>query len=276
MLSDSPSLSEPEAKGWRFRSPRVADEDRQRKASLKRNQKVQLAVSTQPEDPLGCTGWTHAHPLNQKIRPWRQGAGRSPASPRASAESPWPASLTSPPPLLQACTAVPVTQSCVRLPCDPTDYSLSAPLVHGIFQGKHSGGGCHALLQGSSPPGIRARVPCTAGGLFTDWSHPGMAWPRRSWGCHRRTGSHPSVWERWEIEVGRSRGCGWEAERLRLGEAPSPSTTCLPGQSAVNKEGDWALGQGSLKKGERANRKLGWGVHREAMRLLLLRIICRK
>ena len=39
-----------------------------------------------------------------------------------------------------------VTQSCPTL-CDPTDCSLPGFSIHGIFQGKNTGVGCHFLLQ---------------------------------------------------------------------------------------------------------------------------------
>ena len=38
-------------------------------------------------------------------------------------------------------------QSCLTL-CDPMDCSLPDSSVHGILQGKNTGVGCHALLQG--------------------------------------------------------------------------------------------------------------------------------
>ena len=36
--------------------------------------------------------------------------------------------------------------------CDPMDCSPPGSSVLGILQGKDTGVGCHALLQGSSPP----------------------------------------------------------------------------------------------------------------------------
>ena len=38
--------------------------------------------------------------------------------------------------------------SCVQLLCDSMDCSLPDSSVHGIFQGKNTGLGCHSLLQG--------------------------------------------------------------------------------------------------------------------------------
>ena len=40
-----------------------------------------------------------------------------------------------------------VAQSCPTL-CDPMECSLPGSFVHGIFQGKSTGVGCHFLLQG--------------------------------------------------------------------------------------------------------------------------------
>ena len=49
-------------------------------------------------------------------------------------------------PLMAAAAAVSL-QSCPTL-CDPMDCSLPGSSVHGILQGKNTGVGCHALLQG--------------------------------------------------------------------------------------------------------------------------------
>ena len=43
-----------------------------------------------------------------------------------------------------------VSQSCLTL-CDPMDCSLSGSSVHGDSPGRHTGVGCHALLQGIFP-----------------------------------------------------------------------------------------------------------------------------
>ena len=43
-----------------------------------------------------------------------------------------------------------VTQLCPTV-CDPTDCSLPDSSVHGDSPGKHTGVGCHALLQGIFP-----------------------------------------------------------------------------------------------------------------------------
>ena len=40
-----------------------------------------------------------------------------------------------------------VAQSCLTL-CDPMDCSLPGSSVYGIFLGKGTGVGCHAILQG--------------------------------------------------------------------------------------------------------------------------------
>ena len=42
-----------------------------------------------------------------------------------------------------------VAQSCPTL-CDPMDCSLPGSSVHGIFQAKSTGVGCHCLLRNSS------------------------------------------------------------------------------------------------------------------------------
>ena len=39
-----------------------------------------------------------------------------------------------------------ITQSCPTL-CDPMDYSPPGSSVHGIFQARNTGVGCHFLLQ---------------------------------------------------------------------------------------------------------------------------------
>ena len=45
------------------------------------------------------------------------------------------------------CVCMLVAHSCPTL-CNPMDCSLPGSSVHGISQGKNSGVGCHALLQG--------------------------------------------------------------------------------------------------------------------------------
>ena len=102
-----------------------------------------------------------------------------------------------------------VTQSCPTL-CEPMGYSPLGSSVHGDSPGKNIGVGCHALLQGIFPtqesnPGLshcrqilyylshqgspkilewvaypfprgsswprnQTRVPCIAGGFFTNWA----------------------------------------------------------------------------------------------------------
>ena len=93
------------------------------------------------------------------------------------------ASLTSPPPLLQACTrfvCVPVAQSCPTL-CDPTDYSLSGSSVHGIFQASILEGVAMPSSRGLPQPGIRAGSPALqAGSLLTE--PPAVTWPPQKLG----------------------------------------------------------------------------------------------
>ena len=48
---------------------------------------------------------------------------------------------------------------------DPMDCSLPGSSVHGDSPGKHTGVGCHALLQGIKPTFLMS--PALAGGLFT-------------------------------------------------------------------------------------------------------------
>ena len=55
-----------------------------------------------------------------------------------------------------------VTQSCLTL-CNSLDCSLPDFSVHGIFQAKNTGIGCHFLLQGDLPnPGIKPKSPVSA------------------------------------------------------------------------------------------------------------------
>ena len=51
---------------------------------------------------------------------------------------------------LICCYCCLVAKSCLTV-CDPTDCSLPGSSGHGIFQGKKTGVGCHALLQGTFP-----------------------------------------------------------------------------------------------------------------------------
>ena len=62
-----------------------------------------------------------------------------------------------------------VAQSCPTL-CDPMDCSLPGSFVHGDSPGKHTGVGCHALLQGIFPTQGLNQVSCIAGGFFTVWA----------------------------------------------------------------------------------------------------------
>ena len=49
--------------------------------------------------------------------------------------------------IINMCVLCLVTQSCLTL-CDPVDCSPPGSSVHGIFQTRITGVGCHALLQG--------------------------------------------------------------------------------------------------------------------------------
>ena len=53
--------------------------------------------------------------------------------------------------ILCACMCAKSLQSCLTLG-DPIDCSPPGFSVHGDSPGKSTGVGCHALLQGSSPP----------------------------------------------------------------------------------------------------------------------------
>ena len=73
------------------------------------------------------------------------------------------------------CVLCLVTQSCLTL-CDPMDYSLSSPSVHGDSPGKSTGVGCCALLQGNFPTqGSNLGLPHYKGILY-DLSHQGNPW----------------------------------------------------------------------------------------------------
>ena len=62
------------------------------------------------------------------------------------------------------------TQSCLTV-CDAMDYTLPGASIHGIFQAKNTGVGCHFLLQGHVPnPGIEPTSvvsPALAGGFLS-------------------------------------------------------------------------------------------------------------
>ena len=52
-----------------------------------------------------------------------------------------------------------VTQSCLSL-CNAMGYSPPGSSVDGDYPGKNTGEGCHALLQGISPPqGLNSGLP---------------------------------------------------------------------------------------------------------------------
>ena len=61
-----------------------------------------------------------------------------------------------------------VTQLCPTL-CDLMDCSPPGSSVHGDSQGKNTGVGCHALLQGIFQPRDWTRVSCIAGRFFSPW-----------------------------------------------------------------------------------------------------------
>ena len=46
--------------------------------------------------------------------------------------------------------------------CDPVNHSLPGSSVHGILQAGNTGVGCHAFLQGSSPPRDQSCVFCVS------------------------------------------------------------------------------------------------------------------
>ena len=62
-----------------------------------------------------------------------------------------------------------VTQSCSTL-CDPMDYSLSGPSVHGISQARVLEWIDISFSSGSSRPRNQTRVSHTAGRCFTVWA----------------------------------------------------------------------------------------------------------
>ena len=66
-------------------------------------------------------------------------------------------------------TQVLVTQSCLTL-CDPTDCSLPASSVHGIFQARTLEWIAISFSRGSSPPRDWTQVFHIAGRLFTIWT----------------------------------------------------------------------------------------------------------
>ena len=64
------------------------------------------------------------------------------------------------------CVCAKSLQLCSTL-CDPKDCTPPGSSVHGHSPGKNTGVGCHAVLQGSSPPRNRTWVSCIAGRFFT-------------------------------------------------------------------------------------------------------------
>ena len=67
---------------------------------------------------------------------------------------------------VHVCARAKSLQLCSTL-CDPKDCSPAGSSVHGHSPGKNTGVGCHALLQGSSPPRNPTWVSCMAGRFFT-------------------------------------------------------------------------------------------------------------
>ena len=68
-----------------------------------------------------------------------------------------------------------VAQPCLTL-CNPMDCSLPGSSVHEDSPGKNTGVSCHALLQGSSHPGIEPRSPASlphCGQVLYHLSHHG-------------------------------------------------------------------------------------------------------
>ena len=65
-----------------------------------------------------------------------------------------------------------VTQSFPTF-CDPMDCSLPGFSIHGIFQAKNTGVGCHFLLQGIFPTQGLNPVSCVVGRCFYGLSHQG-------------------------------------------------------------------------------------------------------
>ena len=67
------------------------------------------------------------------------------------------------------CVCAMSLQLCLTL-CDPMDCSLPGSSVHGIFLGKNTGVGCHALLQGILPTqgsNLSLLPPPSVAGFFT-------------------------------------------------------------------------------------------------------------
>ena len=60
---------------------------------------------------------------------------------------------------IHVCVCAKSLQLCSTL-CDPKDCTPPGSSVHGHSPGKNTGVGCHALLQGSSPPRNRTWVSC--------------------------------------------------------------------------------------------------------------------
>ena len=57
----------------------------------------------------------------------------------------------------------------VRLFCNLMDCSLPGSSVHGIFQGRNTGVGCHFLLQGIFQPRNQTHIPCMGRQIPYHW-----------------------------------------------------------------------------------------------------------
>ena len=73
------------------------------------------------------------------------------------------------------CMYVSVAQSCPTL-CNPMDCSPPGPFVHGILQARILEWVAILFSRGSSWPGDRNQVSCTAGRFFTVWATREAPW----------------------------------------------------------------------------------------------------
>ena len=253
--ADSPSPPEPEAwgalpseRGWRGPAARPAWE----------KPEVQPAVSGQPEDLPACavrtTAWGRATP---------------------------PAGLTSPPPLLQACThtvCVWAAQSCPTL--RPHRQQPTRLLCPWDSLGKNTGVGYYFLLQGTFPTQGAEPVSCAADGFVWATGKPPCSYvaPTGPGFAVTELDQTWAAWERWG-ESGREEAAlraGNGRPKNRWGPVFRHAPVCR-GSLISTRRKDWILGRGFLKKG-----KLEWtwswgeGVRGKAMKDLLARITYRK
>ena len=91
-----------------------------------------------------------------------------------------------------------VVQSCLTL-CDPMDCSLPGSSIHGIFQAKNTGVGCHFLLQEIFP---------------TQWLNLGLLHCRQTLYCLSHQGSNTSERERQILYIN---ACVWDLGRWYWG-----------------------------------------------------------